>query len=172
MTKVFLTALVIIIQRWLELRLAERNRDWALRQGASEYGASHYPLFFVLHAGWLIGWVGEALATGSRLSRGWPVWFGLFAAAQGGRYWAISSLGRYWNTRILIVPGVRRVRTGPYRFLRHPNYLAVVVELAAVPLIFGAWRTAVIAGLLNAALLLGLRIPTEEAALAPIDKPS
>lgn len=88
------------------------------------------------------------------------------------RYWAIVSLGRYWNTRILIVPGGRRVRTGPYRILRHPNYLAVAVELAAVPLIFRAWRTAIIAGLLNAALLLGLRIPAEEAALVRVDAPS
>ena len=171
MTKVFLTALFIIIQRLIELRLAERNRRWALRQGAREYGASHYPLFFVLHPGWLIGWVGEALATGSRLSRWWPLWLGLFAAAQGLRYWAIVSLGRYWNTRILIVPGGRRVRTGPYRILRHPNYLAVAVELAAVPLIFRAWRTAIIASLLNAALLLGLRIPSEEAALVRVDAP-
>ncbi|MCB0166107.1 MAG: hypothetical protein KDI79_17870 [Anaerolineae bacterium] len=169
MTKVLLTALFIIIQRLFELRVAERNRKWALRQGAREYGANHYPLFFMLHPGWLIGWVSEALAIGSRLSRWWPVWFGLFAAVQGLRYWAITSLGRYWNTRILIVPGGRRVRTGPYRLFRHPNYLAVAVELAAVPLIFGAWRTAVVASLLNAALLLGLRIPAEEAALEHID---
>lgn len=172
MTKVFLTALFIIIQRLLELRVAEGNRLWALRQGAREYGANHYPLFFILHPGWLIGWVGEALATGSAVSRRWPVWFGLFMAAQGLRYWAITSLGRYWNTRILIVPGARRVRTGPYRFLRHPNYLAVAVELAAVPLIFGAWRTAIIASLLNALLLLGLRIPAEEATLGHVDAPS
>lgn len=165
MRAIFFTALLIIIQRFFELRLAERNRAWALARGAQEYGQEHYPLFFVLHPGWMIGWVVEAVLRGARLNTLWGLWAALFLAAQGLRYWAIVSLGRYWNTRILIVPGARPVRTGPYRFLPHPNYLAVALELAAVPMIFGAWLTAAVAGILNAALLLGLRIPAEEAAL-------
>ena len=152
-------------QRLLELRLAARNRAWALAQRARESGAGHYPLFIVLHSGWFAGWLGEALWRGARLSRGWFTWLALFVAAQGLRYWAIASLGRYWNTRILVIPGRPLVKKGPYRFLRHPNYLAVAKELADVPMIFGAWRTAVAPGLLNAGLLLGVRIPAEEAAL-------
>lgn len=155
---------LIVAQRLVELRLAERNRTWALAKGAREFGAEHYPLFFLLHTGWLLGWLAEALVQGPRLSPVWYVWLSLFAAAQGLRYWVIATLGRLWNTRILVIPGVDRVRRGPYRFLSHPNYMAVAVELASVPLIFRAWRTALVATLLNAALLLGLRIPAEERA--------
>lgn len=158
-------AALITLQRLVELRLAARNRAWAIEQGAQEYGASHYPLFFMLHIGWFLGWLVEAWRRGPRLSRGWPLWLALFGLAQGLRYWAIASLGRLWNTRILVVPGTPLIRRGPYRWLPHPNYLAVVLELASVPLLFGAWLTALLAGLLNALLLLGLRIPAEEAAL-------
>jgi methyltransferase len=89
----------------------------------------------------------------------------VFAAAQLLRYWAITTLGPRWNTRILIIPGLAPVRHGPYRYLRHPNYVAVALELLAIPLIFNAWLTALIATLLNAALLLLIRIPAEEKAL-------
>ena len=156
---------LIIGQRLLELRLAAYHRTWALAEGAQEFGAGHYPLFIVLHSGWLAGWIIEAVLRGARLSRFWYLWLGLFVAAQGLRYWCIASLGRFWNTRILVIPGAQAVRRGPYRFLAHPNYLAVAVELLSVPLIFGAWLTAVAASTFNAALLLGLRIPAEEKAL-------
>lgn len=162
--RVILLAGVIVLQRLLELRLAERNRRRVLAQGAHEAGAGHYPLFFLLHTGWLLAWLIEAWPRRSP-GWGWPLWLSLFATAQGLRYWAITSLGPFWNTRILVVPNAPRVRQGPYRWLRHPNYLAVAVELAAVPLIFGAWLTALTASLLNATLLLGVRIPAEEAAL-------
>lgn len=155
----------IIIQRLLELRLAARNRAWALSAGAQEVGAGHYPLFFLLHTGWLAGWTGEALVRGPSLSPRWPLWLVLLGVAQGLRYWAIFSLGRRWNTRILVIPGEPPLRRGPYRWLKHPNYLAVALELATIPLIFGAWLTALVAGLLNALLLLGIRIPAEEKAL-------
>jgi methyltransferase len=156
---------LIILQRLLELRLAARNWAWALAAGAQEFGAGHYPLFFLLHTGWLVSWAGEALARGPRLSGDWSLWLALFGLAQALRYWAITSLGRRWNTRILVIPGELPVRRGPYRWLNHPNYLAVALELATVPLIFGAWLTALIASLLNALLLLGIRIPAEEKAL-------
>lgn len=155
----------IALQRLVELRLAQRNRDWARAAGAREFGARHYPLFFALHSSWLVGWVLEAERRGGRLSRAWQVWLSLFVLAQGLRYWCITSLGRFWNTRILVIPGASPVRRGPYRWLKHPNYLAVTIELAGVPLIFGAWITAVAASMLNVALLLRIRIPAEEAAL-------
>ena len=162
---VVLVATIIIVQRLAELRLARRNETLVRARGAVEYGASHYPLFFVLHTVWLLGWIGEAWLHGPVLDRAWPLWLLLFAAAQALRYWAILSLGERWNTRILIVPGEPPIRRGPYRYLRHPNYLAVAAELASVPLLFGSWLTALIATVLNAALLLAVRIPAEERAL-------
>ena len=100
------------------------------------------------------------------LSSLWLVWLTAFVLAQALRYWAIASLGRRWNTRVLVLPGAALVRTGPYRWLRHPNYVAVVIELAAVPLLFDAVWTAAIVGALNLALLLGVRIPCENRALS------
>ncbi|MES2765734.1 MAG: isoprenylcysteine carboxylmethyltransferase family protein [Bacteroidota bacterium] len=152
------------IQRLLELRLAARNQAWSLSQGAEEFGAKHYPLFFVLHIGWIIGWIWEGLLKND-LSDIWAVWLGIFIAAQFLRYWAITSLGKFWNTRILIVPNATPVTSGAYKFLNHPNYIAVVLELLSLPMIFNAWKTAVIATVLNAALLLFIRIPAENRAL-------
>jgi len=136
-----------------------------LEQGGLEFASGHYPLFILLHSGWLVGWVVEAANTVSSIPSFWPVWFLLFVAAQGLRYWCILTLGRRWNTRILVLPGHPPIRRGPYRYLNHPNYLAVAVELACVPLIFGAWYTSLIASLLNAWLLFAVRIPAEERAL-------
>jgi methyltransferase len=167
---VLLLAGLIMIQRLLELRLAARNRAWALAAGAQEVGAGHYPLFFLLHTSWLVGWVVEAMLRGPALGQNWYFWLGLFGASQGLRYWCIASLGRFWNTRILIIPGAKAVRRGPYRFLAHPNYLAVAFELLSVPLIFGAWLAALVATILNAVLLLGVRIPAEEKALQLLEK--
>ncbi|MBP2656170.1 MAG: Isoprenylcysteine carboxyl methyltransferase [Firmicutes bacterium] len=156
---------LICFERFLELGLARRNRRWMLAQGAQEFGAAHYPCFFILHASWLVGWVTEAILRGLMLDLFWCIWLALFLIAQGLRYWCLISLGRYWNTRILVIPGFKRVSRGPYLFLRHPNYLAVAVELACVPLIYGAWLTAVLATVFNAWLLLRKRIPAEEEAL-------
>ena len=157
--------LFLLAQRGVELRLAARNRQWALAQGGKEYGAEHYPLFFLLHGSWFVGWVVEAFVRGPLLNAQWWLWLGLFAAAQWLRYWAISTLGPRWNTRILVIPGLAPVQSGPYRYLRHPNYIAVALELLVIPLIFNAWLTALLATLLNAALLRFIRIPAEEKAL-------
>ncbi len=156
---------VVVVQRLTELRLAKRNEAWARAQGAVEFGAGHYPLFFVLHTGWLLAWPAEAWLSGPRLAAGWPVFLALFVGAEALRYWAIGSLGQRWNTRILVLPGAPRIRRGPYRFVPHPNYVAVIVELAALPLLFGAWRTAAVVGVLNLVVLLGIRIPAEVRAL-------
>ena len=161
----------IVAQRLVELRVAKRNEAWARQQGAKEYGAGHYPLFFVLHTGWLLAWPLEAWLSGPRLAVGWWASLGVFAAAQGLRYWAITSLGKRWNTRILVLPGEPLVDRGPYRYIPHPNYVAVVLELAAVPLVFGAWWTAGVVAVLNLALLLGVRIPAEVRALREASPP-
>ena len=155
----------VVVQRLLELRLARRNEAWAKSRGAVEYAPEHYPLFIALHSAWLVGIGLESTLRGATLGPWWGLWLGLYALAQFGRYWVISSLGPYWNTRILIVPGGERVRRGPFRFMNHPNYVVVALELFCGPMIFGSWVTALVFSLLNAALLLGIRIPAEERAL-------
>lgn len=169
MVALWLALAFVVLQRILELRLAQANLRWALSKGAKEYGREHYPLFFLLHLGWMLGWLLEGLAR-QQLSPIWWLWLAVFVLAQGLRYWAIQSLGRYWNTRIIIVPGAKKIAGGPYRYLRHPNYLAVALELLSLPLIFNAWITALAATLLNAWLLLTVRIPAEEKALSTYDQ--
>jgi methyltransferase len=155
----------IIVQRLLELRIAKRNERWALAHGAREFSPEHYLWIVALHTGWIVGMALEGFLRGAQPGTLWPLWLGMFLLAQVGRYWAISSLGGYWNTRILILPGGSRVRNGPYKYFNHPNYIIVALELLSGPLIFGATYTAVIASILNAALLIGVRIPAEERAL-------
>ncbi|WP_425146226.1 isoprenylcysteine carboxyl methyltransferase family protein [Deinococcus sp.] len=151
------------LQRLLELRVARRNREWAMRQGAREYGQRHFPLFFVLHGGWLLGTLLEGRRSRGRVSL---LWLTLLLLAQPLRYWVIATLGRQWNTRILIVPGATRISGGPFKYLKHPNYAVVALEMISAPLSVGAWRTALVASLCNAALLRLIRIPAEEWALA------
>jgi methyltransferase len=122
-------------------------------------------LIVLLHVVWIAALAIEGFARGAQLSALWQIWLSIFVIAQFGRYWAISSLGLYWNTRILIVPGAELVRRGPYKFLSHPNYVVVALELFSAPMVFGATITAVVFSVLNAALLLLVRIPAEERAL-------
>lgn len=171
MVTLWLALAYVGLQRLLELLLARKNQTWALSQGAKEYGAEHYFWFFPLHVGWMLGWFVEGNLRHS-ISEVWWLWLAVFLLAQILRYWAIHSLGPYWNTRLLIVPGARRVGSGPYRFVAHPNYIAVALELFSLPLIFNAWITAILATALNAALLLGIRIPAEERALREYEKSS
>lgn len=161
---IWLALVFVAIQRLLELRVAKRNLEWAMSQGAKEYGREHYPLFFLLHVGWMLGWLLEGLAR-NQISDIWWLWLGILILAQGLRYWAITSLGKFWNTRILIIPGGERKKVGPYQYLPHPNYLAVALELLSLPLVFNAWISALVATVLNALLLLLIRIPAEERAL-------
>lgn len=149
-------------QRLFELRVARANERWARERGAVEYGRRHYPLFFVLHPAWMLAMLLEGRRARGRVN---GVALALFVLAQPLRAWVMRTLGRYWNTKILIVPGGERVRRGPFRYLRHPNYAVVALEMAAAPLAVGAWRTALAFSLLNAALLRLIRIPAEERAL-------
>lgn len=158
---IVLVVVALMIQRALELRLARRNERRARDRGAREFGAAHYPAFFLLHGAWLLAWPLE----GWRVDTVAWAWLVPLALAQLLRYWAIASLGDRWNTRVLVVPGDVPLRRGPYRVLSHPNYVAVVIELAAVPLLFGAHVTAAIASIANLVLLLAVRIPCEVAAL-------
>ncbi|HSM93329.1 MAG TPA: isoprenylcysteine carboxylmethyltransferase family protein [Anaeromyxobacteraceae bacterium] len=157
---------LLLAERAAELLISARNVRRALARGGVEAGRRHYPAIVALHAAFLAACAAEPFL----LPRPWPRAASVAAlaaalAAQGLRWWAVSTLGPRWTTRILVLPGAAPVTGGPYRLLRHPNYLAVAVELAAVPLIAGAVITAVAASLADALLLLGVRIPAEERAL-------
>ena len=160
----FVTFLVLLIgERLFELRLAARNLPTLRARGAVEFGASHYPAIVALHALFPVALVLEVIA-GARPPQFWPWLLTPILAAELLRAESIGELGRLWHVRIWVIPGEQPVRSGIYRWLRHPNYLAVVIELAVFPLLFGAWRTAVAATLFNAALLT-IRIREEERAL-------
>ncbi len=154
----------IAVQRLGELAWSKRNERRLRGRGAIEHGRSHYPVMVALHVGWLASMLLETRRPPTRLRPARLVAFGMFVAAQPLRYWAISSLGDRWTTRVLVPPDEAPVATGPYRYLDHPNYAAVVAELAAAPLMLGAWRTALWSTLANAALL-RTRIAVERDAL-------
>jgi len=153
------------VERLAELVVAKRNLAWALDRGGKEHGFAHYPVMVVLHTGLLVGCLVEVLLADRPFVAvlGWPM-FVLVLAAQALRWWCIRTLGPQWNTRIIIVPGLALIGGGPYRFLRHPNYVAVVIEGFALPLVHNAWVTALVFTVLNAGLL-AVRIRAEDRAL-------
>ena len=155
---------LVALQRLLELALSRRNERILRARGALERGQRHYPLMVALHSLWLLSTLVEGILRGPDLPALWPIPLALFLLVQPLRYWAILSLGENWNTRIMAVPGAKLVRRGPYRYLNHPNYVVVVVEILTFPLIFGAWITALVFSILNAALL-SERIRQENQAL-------
>ena len=159
-----LAVAAISVQRLLELVLARRNERKARARGAVERGQRHYPLIVGLHSLWIAATLVEGIVRGPEPPSLWPVALALFLLVQPLRYWAILSLGPFWNTKILVVPGAKPLAQGPYRYVSHPNYVVVVVEILTFPLIFGAWLTAVVFTALNAAVLC-VRIREENRAL-------
>ncbi|MFV0131330.1 isoprenylcysteine carboxyl methyltransferase family protein [Streptomyces sp. HMX112] len=157
--------LAVGAERVAELVVARRNARWSLARGAVESGRRHYPVMVALHTGLLAGCLGEVWALGQPFHPvlGWSM-LAVTAAAQGLRWWCVFTLGPRWNTRVLVLPGLRLVCAGPYRWLRHPNYVAVVAEGLALPLVHGAWLTATLFTVGNAALLT-VRVRCEERAL-------
>ncbi len=155
------------LERLVELLLSLHNARQARAAGAREAGQGHYPVMVAFHSAFLVSCAVEVVLVPRSFpgALGWTA-LGVAVAAQGLRYWAVASLGVRWNTRVLVWPGLPPVTSGPYRFLRHPNYLAVVLEMLAVPLVHGAWVTAVVFSFGNL-LLLRVRIRSEEAALGP-----
>lgn len=155
---VVLTA--VAAQRLWELWLADRNTKRLLADGAVEVGAAHYPLFILLHASWLAA---IAIVTPwTMVPNLW--WLGLYLLLQLGRLWVISTLGRFWTTRIITLPAAPLVRSGPYRFVRHPNYVVASLEIAVLPLVFGQVWIALAWSIANA-LLVAWRIRIEDRAL-------
>jgi methyltransferase len=166
-TEAWFTALVLLVglERLAELVVSKRNAAWSLEKGGVEYGQRHYVVMVVLHTGLLVGVLAEVWLLGREVV---PllavVMLAAVAASQALRWWCIATLGQQWNTRVIVVPGMQLVHRGPYRWLSHPNYVAVVVEGLALPLVHTAWLTAAIFTVANAALLT-VRIRVEEAAL-------
>ncbi|MDJ1132977.1 isoprenylcysteine carboxyl methyltransferase family protein [Streptomyces iconiensis] len=156
----------VAAERVAELAVSRRNTRWSLANGGVESGRQHYPALVALHTALLLGCLAEVRLADRPFvpAVGWPM-LALVAAAQAGRWWCVGTLGRQWNTRVIVVPGMPRVTTGPYRWLRHPNYVVVAVEGIALPMVHDAWLTALVFTVCNAALL-GIRLRCEESALA------
>ncbi len=156
---------VLVAQRITELVWARRNEHWLRANGAREFGARHYPAMVLLHAGFLASLAFEGWQCGPRIHSHWRVLAVLLGAALAFRYWCLAALGKYWNTKIFVVPGARLLRSGPYHWFKHPNYGVVIAELLLYPLLFQAWWTLLWASALNA-VMLAIRISTENQALA------
>ncbi|MEO6532987.1 MAG: isoprenylcysteine carboxylmethyltransferase family protein [Pseudolysinimonas sp.] len=165
------TVLILLtgVERIVEMVISTRNARWSFDRGGIESNRRQLPWMITLHIGMLLGALAEVwlLARPFLPWLGWPM-LAITVASQAARYGIIWSLGRQWNTRVIVVPGMPLVTTGPYRWsrVRHPNYLVVALEGVALPLVHTAWITALVFTVLNAVLLLVFRIPAENRALA------
>ncbi|GAB3398442.1 isoprenylcysteine carboxyl methyltransferase family protein [Humibacter soli] len=167
---IWYTAFVLLvgIERVAELVVAARNARWSFAHGGKEYARGQVAPMILLHVGLLVGCLVEAWLGGVFLPwLGWPM-LALVLLANALRWWCIHALGPQWNTRVIVVPGLSAVHRGPYRWMRHPNYVAVAVDGAALPLVYTGWITAIAFTVLNAVFLLRFRIPAEERALAAL----
>ena len=174
MSETFYFILILVTggERIAELVVSKRNAKWSFSRGGIEYGRGHFPPMVALHIALLLACIGEVYAFNSPFIPwlSWPM-LALVVASQGLRWWCIASLGPRWNTRVIVVSHLPLVTRGPYRWqwLRHPNYVAVVVEGIALPLVHSAWVTAIAFTALNAILLMAVRIPCENRALSSAD---
>jgi methyltransferase len=168
LTMIWYTLLIaaIAVERLAELIVSKRNQAWSRHRGGNEFGAGHYPVMVALHAALLAGCLIEVVVFDRPFipALGWSM-LAIVVGAQVLRWWCITTLGQQWNTRVIVVPGAPRVAGGPYRWIPHPNYVAVVVEGIALPLVHSAWWTAVVFTVANA-VLLRTRIRAENTALA------
>jgi methyltransferase len=171
MTWFTLLVAAVALERLAELVVSKRNAAWSFARGGVETGRRHYAVMVVLHTGLLVGVLVEVWLRRPDFvpALGWTM-LALVIASQALRWWCIATLGRQWNTRVIVVPGLPRVTGGPYRFTSHPNYVAVVVEGFALPLVHSAWITAAVFTVCNA-VLLWVRIRVENQALAQLPAP-
>lgn len=157
--------LLLVLERTVEIAVSRRNASWSFEHGGIEYGAGHFRYMKLLHTGFFLACALEVLVLERPFipALGVSMLF-LVLFAQALRYWVIGTLGKRWNVRVIVIPGLPAVRSGPYRLMRHPNYLAVVIEGFAIPLVHTAWWTAIGFSLLNA-WMLTVRIRCENEAL-------
>ena len=163
-----LLVVAVAIERIIELVVSKRNLRWSFAQGGIEYGRSHYKYMVALHVFLLGGALAEVWIVRPNLNPAlsW-IMFTLAMASQALRWWCIASLGKRWNTLVVIIPDMPVSRRGPYKWFKHPNYLAVIIEGFALPLVGSAWRTALIFTILNVGVLT-VRLRSENAALATL----
>ncbi|MCM3114564.1 hypothetical protein M3610_04625 [Neobacillus sp. MER 74] len=154
----------IIFQRVVELCIAKRNEKWMKNQGAIEFGKKHYRLMVLMHVLFFICLVAEKVYENRELSYFWPILLSIFLLMQIMRIWVIISLGRYWNTKIIVLRDAKVIKKGPYLYIRHPNYFVVAIEIAVLPLLFNCYITACLFTFLNSIILI-VRITEEEKAL-------
>jgi methyltransferase len=148
----------VILLRIGELIISRKNEIWLLKNGAVEYGKKHYPFIVALHVLFILSvFVEYIVRSGQEYNLFLMIFYFLLIAFKG---WVVFSLGKYWNTKIYRIPNVSLIKKGPYRYLKHPNYLVVVFEIAVIPLIFNLYYTAVAFTLLNA-IMLTVRIKEE-----------
>ncbi|MGB7293600.1 MAG: isoprenylcysteine carboxylmethyltransferase family protein [Thermodesulfobacteriota bacterium] len=157
----------LVSQRFFELALAKHNEQIVKSKGALEFDRDGYRYIVAMHVAFFICLVLEKFSLQRELNKFWVVFLLIFLTAQILRYWAISSLGVYWNTKVLVVPGFQRTTKGPYKYLKHPNYIAVIVEIAVIPLVFSCYLTSVLFSIVNF-ILVRRRIKIEENALGNI----
>ena len=167
MSQVLYTALLgaTVVERLVEMLVSRRNAAWSVARGGREFGRGHFPAMVSLHAGFLVS-CGAEVWLADRVFvpwLGWPM-LAIALSCQALRWWVIRTLGPRWNTRVIVVPGLPRVTAGPFRWLRHPNYAAVVTEGVALPLVHSAYVSALVFSLLDAALLRA-RVRVEDEAL-------
>lgn len=154
----------VVLQRLGELVIAKKNEKGMKEKGAIEFGQLHYQFMVLMHVMFFVVLILEVLIFNKQVSRFWPILFSVFLLVQAGRIWALTSLGEFWNTKIIVLPDAYPIKRGPYRYLKHPNYVIVIIELLLIPLLFNAYMTSVIFTVLNGCLL-AIRIPAEERAL-------
>ncbi|MCY8855740.1 isoprenylcysteine carboxyl methyltransferase family protein [Bacillus atrophaeus] len=160
----WLFILILAVQRIAEIIVAKQNEQKVKKQGAIEYGEGHYPYIVLMHVLFFVSLICEVLLLHKEPSS-W--WIGILTAiilVQGVRYWALLSLGAHWNTKILVVPDAELIKKGPYKWLKHPNYAVVMVEIVLLPLLYGAYWTLILFTILNA-FMLSVRIRVEDKAL-------
>ncbi|MFD2209098.1 isoprenylcysteine carboxyl methyltransferase family protein [Virgibacillus halophilus] len=159
----------IICQRLAELAIAKSNEKWMKERGGIETGSEHYKWFIIMHGLFFCGIILETTLRSQKSLAPSIVILCLFIATQLARVWCIQTLGRFWNTKIIVLPRVALIKKGPYKYVKHPNYFIVAAELFLIPFLFGAFYSAFIFPILHV-LLLKIRIPQEEKALAAVAK--
>lgn len=162
-TWMWLFIIAVIAQRLIELNIAKRNERWMKDRGGIEKGVKHYKWFIWLHSIFFLSMIFEAVLNERNIGINY-VLITIFLLTQLGRLWCIHTLGKFWNTKVIVLPGVSLIKKGPYKYVKHPNYIIVAIELFVIPFLVGAYVTAFVFPLLHV-LLLKIRIPREEKAL-------
>jgi methyltransferase len=161
---------LVFIPMLLEARRATSNESAQRKRGGIEAPHDVYGIMRVAYPAAFLAMLVEHAVRGPASPKWLLAGLALFAAAKGLKWWAILTLGHFWTFRVIIVPAASLVASGPYRFVRHPNYIGVIGELIGIALATGAWVTGPLA-VLGFGLLILKRIEVEERALEEYNEP-